>query len=91
MIVKKIVTASLGGGALIAAAAAISLPMSQQSVEAAVPIPAPRTNVIVTEEDQVAVFRRRMLLGYGRRIPACSRCSQRALWLCRRQRRNRNL
>ena len=56
MIVKKLVTFALGAGAAIAAIAALSLPTSQQSVEAAVPIPGPRTNVIATEEDQIAVF-----------------------------------
>ena len=56
MIVKKLVTLALGTGAAIAAIAALSLPTAHQSVEAAVPIPGPRTNVIATEEAQVAVF-----------------------------------
>ncbi|MGP1282589.1 MAG: peptide-methionine (S)-S-oxide reductase MsrA [Parasphingopyxis sp.] len=56
MIVKKLVSFAVGGGAVVAAIAAISLPGARQSVEAAVPIPPPATNVVVTEGNQVAVF-----------------------------------
>lgn len=56
MIMKKLVSLAIGGGAVIAAVAAISLPTTQQTVEAAVTIPPPRTNVVVTEGNQVAVF-----------------------------------
>lgn len=56
MIMKKLVSFAIGGGAVIAAVAAISLPTTQQAVEAAVTIPPPRTNVVVTEGNQVAVL-----------------------------------
>ena len=56
MIMKKLGSSVIGGGAVIAAAAAISLPTAQQTVEAAVTIPPPRTNVVVTDGNQVAVF-----------------------------------
>lgn len=56
MIMKKLVSFAIGGGAVIAAVAAISLPTTQQTVEAAVTIPPPRTNVVVTEGNQIAVF-----------------------------------
>ncbi|MEM8694898.1 MAG: peptide-methionine (S)-S-oxide reductase MsrA [Pseudomonadota bacterium] len=56
MIVKKLVTLALGSGAVVAAVAALSLPGSHQAVEAAVPIPPPATNVVVTEENQIAIF-----------------------------------
>ncbi|WP_299329727.1 peptide-methionine (S)-S-oxide reductase MsrA [Parasphingopyxis sp.] len=53
---KKRVSFAIGAAAVIAAVAAISLPTTQQTVEAAVTIPPPRTNVVVTEGNQVAVF-----------------------------------
>jgi len=56
MVMKKLVSFAIGGGAVIAAATAIFLPISEQSVEAAVTIPPPATNVIVTDGNQVAVF-----------------------------------
>ncbi len=56
MIMKKRVSFAIGAAAVIAAVAAISLPTTQQTVEAAVTIPPPRTNVVVTEGNQVAVF-----------------------------------
>jgi peptide-methionine (S)-S-oxide reductase len=56
MIVKKLVSFVMGGGAAIAAVAALTLPGMQQSVEAAVSIPPPTTNVTVTVVNQTAVF-----------------------------------
>lgn len=56
MIVKKIISFVLGGGASVAAVAALTLPGTQQPVEAAVSIPPPATNVTVTEGNQSAVF-----------------------------------
>ena len=56
MIVKNVISFVMGGGAAVAAVAALTLPGFQQPVEAAVSIPPPATNVIVTEGDQTAVF-----------------------------------
>lgn len=56
MIVKKLISFVMGGGAAIAAVAALTLPGMQQSVEAAVSIPPPTTNVTVTAGNQTAVF-----------------------------------
>jgi peptide-methionine (S)-S-oxide reductase len=56
MIVKKLISFVMGGGAAIAAVAALTLPGMQQSVEAAVSIPPPTTNVTVTVGNQTAVF-----------------------------------
>jgi peptide-methionine (S)-S-oxide reductase len=56
MIVKKLVSFVIGGGAAVAAIAALTLPGMSQSVEAAVTIPPPTTNVAVTDGNQVAVF-----------------------------------
>jgi len=56
MIVKKLVSFVIGGGAAVAAITALTLPGMQQPVEAAVTIPPPATNVIVTDGNQIAVF-----------------------------------
>lgn len=56
MIVKKVVSFVIGGGAAVAAIAALTLPGMQQPLEAAVTIPPPATNVTVTDGNQIAVF-----------------------------------
>ncbi|RED17446.1 peptide-methionine (S)-S-oxide reductase MsrA [Parasphingopyxis lamellibrachiae] len=56
MFVKKLVSFVLGGGAVVAAIAALTLPGTHERLDAAVLIPPPATNVIVTQGNQVAVF-----------------------------------